>query len=138
MAVASRAVPAGRPELPGDLEGDKGLAGAGGHREQHALVALEDGPHRPVDGDLLVVAGRSCQATAYGGPAARLPAVVGQFLGLTPAGKEFVGRGVAVDLALQAGGEIELDDAEAVSGVGELEAEDFGVFLGLLHALGGG
>ncbi len=32
---------------------------------------------------------------------------------------------------------VELDDALAVGGVGELQVEDFGVFLGLLQALAG-
>ncbi len=38
-----------------------------------------------------------------------------------------------LDLPFQAGQEIELDDLLAVGGVGELEVEDFGVFLGLLE-----
>ena len=54
-AVLARAVPAGSPELPANLEGDGGLAGAGGHREQQPRLALEDGLDGAVDGDLLVV-----------------------------------------------------------------------------------
>ena len=55
-AVFAGAVPAGVPELPADLEGDDGLAGAGGHGEQDAPLALQDGLDGAVDGDLLVVA----------------------------------------------------------------------------------
>ena len=55
-AVLARAVPPRVPQLPADLEGHDGLAGAGRHGEQHAALALEDGLHGAVDGDLLVVA----------------------------------------------------------------------------------
>ena len=43
------------PELPAELERHGGLAGAGGHGEQQSPLALEDGFHGPVDGDLRVV-----------------------------------------------------------------------------------
>ena len=55
-AILARAVPAGRPQLPANLEGDDRLAGAGRHGEQQAALALEDRLDRPVDRDLLVVA----------------------------------------------------------------------------------
>jgi len=56
LLTGPRAAPARAPELPADLEGDLRLARAGSQREQHAAIALHDGPHRSVDGDLLVVA----------------------------------------------------------------------------------
>jgi hypothetical protein len=37
------------------LESDNRLARAGGHREQHAVLALENRLHGPVNGDLLVI-----------------------------------------------------------------------------------
>jgi hypothetical protein len=41
---ASRQVPAALEQLPGELEGDEGLAGAGGQRQQDAVAAgLGDG-----------------------------------------------------------------------------------------------
>ena len=46
------------PQPPDDLEGGVGLAGAGGHDEQDAVLAAGDGIDRAVDGDELVVAGR--------------------------------------------------------------------------------
>ena len=55
-AMLAGAIPAGVPELPADLKGDGGLAGAGRHREEQAALPLEDGLDRAVDGDLLVVA----------------------------------------------------------------------------------
>ena len=46
----------GLPQTPDDLEGGVGLAGAGGHDEQDAVLALGDGLDGFVDGDALVVA----------------------------------------------------------------------------------
>ena len=43
------------PEAPDDLEGGVGLAGAGGHDQQGALLAFGDGFDGAVDGDDLVV-----------------------------------------------------------------------------------
>ena len=47
----------GFPQTPDDLEGGVGLAGAGGHDQQQALLAFGDGFDDPVDGFDLVVAG---------------------------------------------------------------------------------
>ena len=47
---------AGLPQAPDDLEGGVGLAGAGGHDEEDAVLALGDGFDGRVDGDALVVA----------------------------------------------------------------------------------
>ena len=49
-------VPAGGKQLPEDLEGDRGFAGAGGQREQDAVLAGDDGLQHPLHGDLLVEA----------------------------------------------------------------------------------
>ena len=53
---------AGLPQPPDDLEGGVGLAGAGGHDEQDAVLALGDGLDRRVDGVALVVARRLAAA----------------------------------------------------------------------------
>ena len=47
---------AGLPQPPDDLKGGVGLAGAGGHDEQDAVLAFGDGFDRRVDGVDLVVA----------------------------------------------------------------------------------
>ena len=47
----------GFPQAPDDLEGGVGLAGAGGHDQEVAVLALGDGFDGRVDGALLVVAG---------------------------------------------------------------------------------
>ena len=52
----ARQVPAALEQRPGDLEGDGGLAGAGGERQQDALLAGGDGFQRVLDGVVLVVA----------------------------------------------------------------------------------
>ena len=46
------------PQPPDDLEGGVGLAGAGGHDEQDAILAASDGIDGAIDGDELVVARR--------------------------------------------------------------------------------
>ena len=46
----------GFPQAPDDLEGGIGLAGAGGHDQEDAILALGDGFDGLVDGDALVVA----------------------------------------------------------------------------------
>ena len=87
-AVFAGAVPPGRPELPADLESHHGLAGAGRHGEQDALLALEDGLDRPVDGDLLVVAGAFAGEVIEWGEQAALPAFI-QTLGSGEAFPQF-------------------------------------------------
>ena len=49
---------AGLPQPPDDLKGGVGLAGAGGHHEQDAVLAAGDGLDGAIDGDELVVARR--------------------------------------------------------------------------------
>src|SRR3546814_4205495 len=46
------------PEAPDDLESGVGLAGAGGHDQQDAVVATGNGLNGAIDGDELVVARR--------------------------------------------------------------------------------
>jgi hypothetical protein len=55
-ASVLRQVPAAVEQLPGDLEGDEGLAGAGRQRQQDALAPLGHGRQHALDGDVLVVA----------------------------------------------------------------------------------
>ena len=52
----------GLPQPPDDLEGGVGLAGAGGHDQQDAVLALGDGLDGGVDGVALVVARRLAAA----------------------------------------------------------------------------
>ena len=49
-------VPSALEQLPGELEGDEGLAGAGRQRQQDAVLPRGDGLQRAPDGDVLVVA----------------------------------------------------------------------------------
>ena len=55
-------VPLGRPEFPANLKGDIRLARAGGHRQQHALPALQNGLHGAVNRDALIIARLSARA----------------------------------------------------------------------------
>src|SRR5690606_2910397 len=60
-------VPAGMEELPSDLEGDGGFAGAGGKGEQDAVLSAGDAVQRALDGDVLVVARLPCAALVLEG-----------------------------------------------------------------------
>lgn len=52
-------LPLGLPQPPDDLEGDEGLAGAGGHRQQDAFLPAQHGVDGQVDGHLPAGANRS-------------------------------------------------------------------------------
>jgi len=105
-------VPTAVEELPGDLEGDEGLAGAGGQREEDALLARGDRLHDAFDGDVLVVAARVRAALVLEGHSGEM---------VTPGvrfgegqGPELVGRGIGRHLALLAGPHVDAVDALAV------------------------
>ncbi len=76
-----------RPELPADLKGDEGFAGAGGHGEQDAAIARRGRFDRPVDGDFLVVAQALAAEVVIGGEELR-----GDFGRKRHAGKSGVAR----------------------------------------------
>jgi hypothetical protein len=88
-------VPAALEQLPGDLEGDEGLAGAGGQRQQDAVAPGGDGFQHARDGDVLVVAplpGAALVLEGHGGEAvapgvsASAKVSVPQFVGARVAG----------------------------------------------------
>jgi hypothetical protein len=136
-AVFAGAVPQRIRKLPADLKRDDGLAGAGRERQQHPLPPLQDGLHGKIDGDFLVVAGRLAGEVVVGReqPVAD---VVGNVLRRRESGPEFRGPGETLQLVIEAGQEIVLDDAVAVRRIGEFEAQDLRVFLGLLKAVARG
>ena len=131
-AVFTRAVPFAVPQLPANLEGHIGLARAGGQRGEDAFLPQQDGLNHALDGDALVVTRHLA-----GDQIERLQQVLGslmrQLCGAGQAGEQFLRRGIAFHLALGAGGVVDLNDAVAVGGVGELETEDFGVLACLLN-----
>ena len=43
-------------QFPRDLEGDEGLARAGGEREEDSLLIARNGLHHALDGDVLIIA----------------------------------------------------------------------------------
>ena len=122
-------VPAAVEQLPGDLKGDEGLAGAGGEREQDRGRLVGDGLQHPLDGDVLVVAARVRAALVlegHGGEAVAPGVRLGK--GQVP---EFVRRRVRWTLALRARLHVDAVDALAVGGVGEADGQLAGVVLGL-------
>src|SRR5260221_4814254 len=56
-------------------------------------------------------------------------------LGTAEAGPKFAGVGEGAQFALLAGEEIEFDNARAVGGIGEREAQNSGVIFGLLETI---
>ncbi len=123
-------------QLPGDLEGDEGLAGAGGERQQDARAPRGDGRHDPLAGDVLVIAARVRAALVLVGHV-RKAVAPGVLLAEGPV-PQLLGRGVAGDLPLHPGQHVRLVDPLPVAGEGEADGQFARVVLGLPHALGQG
>jgi hypothetical protein len=127
-------VPAALEELPGDLEGDEGLARAGGQRQQDALPLVGDGRQHPVDGDVLVVTPLEVPAPVLEGHCGEaVPPRVLDGEGPVP---ELLRRGEGRQLGLVAGLHVDAVDALPVGGVGMANGKASGVVLGLPHPFG--
>ena len=128
--------PAGVEELPGNLEGDGGFAGAGGQCQENSGAAVGDGFQHLVDGVVLVVAGLPKAAFFLeGGGAEAGPPGVGIGEG---GGPEVVRGGKCVNGAFRAGVHVHPVDVFAVGGEGEAGLKAFGVAFGLGQSFGGG
>ena len=139
-AVPIRQVPAALEQLPGELEGDKGLAGAGGQRQQDARVcgflAGLDGLQHARDSDVLVVAplpGAALVLERHGGEAIA-PGVHGG-VGQLP---QLIGARIAGHVAFGAGRHVDAVDRLAVGGVRIAHRQFCGIALGLADAFGVG
>jgi len=122
-------VPAGVIKLPGDLEGDEGLAGAGCQRQQDALFVRGDGCHGFVDRDLLIVAQFFRAAHIFIGHLIEfLEPVVLLAESQIP---EFLRGGEFEHIAFRTRLHVDLVDGFAVGGVGVSELQLLGVILGL-------
>ena len=130
---------AGLPQPPDDLEGGVGLAGAGRHDEQDAVLALGDGLDRRVDGvDLVVARGLAAAVVEVvlkddllrlrrRGPSRR---------GSAPTDRRATGRRRAprfVSVGAARAGAVVEDEAVAVRGEDEGDVERRGVVEALLH-----
>ena len=124
-------------QLPADLKRDGRLAGAGGHREQDAVVAADDRLQHVVDGVVLVVADLPLAAAGLRRERRRSGRARRSASAKTRA-PQLVGRRVRVDVAFGAGLHVDAVDAHAVGGVGEPGLEFFGVAFGLAEAFGVG
>ena len=102
---------------------------------KHPPLPFEQGFHHPIDGNDLIVAKMLLGLVVAGREQLPGGLVVHELPSLTQPAPQFIGRWKRLDLLFQTGQEVELDDLLAVSGIGELEIEDFGVFLGLLEPL---
>ena len=129
-------IPSALEQLPRQLEGDEGLAGAGGERQQNALPAVGDGFERVFDGVVLVVARlpRPALVLEGDGGEAVAPCV---FLGEDDVPEVFRAR-VLRNVLLRARLHVDLIDAGAIGRIGEARLQLRGVFLRLAHAFGVG
>ena len=121
-------------QLPRDLEGDEGLARAGGEREEDSLLIARDGLHDTFHGDVLIVAAgmRAALVLKWHGGEAVAPCVrLGE-----GHGPEFVRRGVGGDFAFLPRLHVDAVDAAPVRGIGEAHRQLPRVILRLPHAFG--
>jgi len=137
------------PQPPDDLKRGVGLAGAGGHDQQHVALATGDGLDRAVDGVQVVVARRFARGVVKFGNLAhcRAPAFPGAVAApqLGRAGKlserevllqHAAGqRGVAKHKAVDVAGERKrhIEQLGVVNGLGHARAHRMPVVLGLNH-----
>ena len=131
--MLARPVPAAAPELPADLERHAGLAGARGQCRQDACSPGQDGLDDALDRDALVVAWNLAR-TQVERLQQRLACLGGQGGSGAQTLPEFVRRRIALDLLFSASEIVDFDDAPAVGGVSEFQAEGFGIVAGLLDA----
>ena len=134
--VLTGAVPACTPQLPGYLEGNRGLAGARRHGEQHAPVAFQGTLDRTVDRNLLIVPlAFSNRMVEWGQQALGLRRVTDTF-GLPISRPQFSGGRIARNVPLQTRRIIDFDDLVSVRRIGKLQTEHLGVGLRLLYPIG--
>jgi len=100
------------------------------------VLALKNGLHGAVDGDLLVIA-RGFSGKVEVRREQQLAGRGGNALRLTEAFPEVVRRRELRKFVISPRGEIVLDDAVAVGGVRKLEAQNLRVIFGLLEAVTG-
>lgn len=129
-------VPAGGPKFVADLERDYGLSCASRHGDKHPVFPAHDGIDGTIDCDLLVVTRRAFGVVVEGRENP-LDCGRGQRRGAIQTCPEFVRGWETIDASLNPCGEVELDDAFAVCGIGEFQIENLGVFFGLREACAG-
>lgn len=135
LAVFAGLVPAARPELPANLEGNDGFARSCRHREQQTFFAGEDGFDRPVDGNLLVVSRRlTAYGVVWGDEMVRAIRRVDSTARLI-ALPQVVGRRKIGNARFRPLEIVDLDNLSAVGGVGVFETEDFRIITCLLHSI---
>jgi hypothetical protein len=118
------------------LEGNRGLAGARRHGEQHAPVAFQGTLNRTVDCNLLIVPlPFSNRMVEWGQQALGLRLVTDTF-GLPISRPQFSGGRIARNAPLQTRRIIDFDDLVSVRRIGKLQTEHLGVGLRLLYPIG--
>jgi hypothetical protein len=102
------------------MERHDSFTGAGGHREQHAPFALDDGLHRAVDCDLLVIMRLLASRQIDGREQFLGGCIIREFLTCSKSRPEFLRLRKSGNAFLNAGDQVEFDDLFAIAGIGEL------------------
>ncbi|MNV62502.1 hypothetical protein D3C71_1550500 [compost metagenome] len=121
-------------QLPGQLEGDKGLAGAGRQGQQNAILPVADGLQYPLDGGILIVTPLPVAALVFKGHGGEVipPAILHRKGGIPQLIRAREGQGLPLLTCLHIYG----IDALAIARIGKADRELTGVILGLTHTSG--
>jgi len=126
-------IPAAMEQFPGDLKGDKSFAGAGGECEKNAFPALRNSLHRPVDGDVLIIAAGCEPPLSSNGTSEKRSAQASCCKDHIP---KFFWRGIAPHLAFFACLHVDAVNARPFGRIGETHGHFPRIILGLADAFG--
>ena len=129
-------VPAAMEELPGDLEGDEGLARAGRQGEQDAVPPLGHGLKHLLHGQVLIVAPGEGTALVFVGNGGE--AVAPSVLGGESRLPQLLRRREALAFAFLPRAPVDAVDPLAIGGIGEAHIQLLRIHLGLAHPFGQG
>ena len=121
-------------QLPRQLEGDEGFAGAGSQRQQHAVAPVGNRRQHAINRDVLVITPLEITALVFEGH--RSETVAPDVLGRIQPLPQFLRPRKLRHLGLSPGLHVDGVNALAVAGIGEANRQLARVILGLAHAFG--
>lgn len=123
------------PEFVANLESHDSLAGACGKSKENALLALENGADRAVDGNFLIIARRFPGEMVVRREKA-FDDLARDVFSMLEALPKFIGRREVFKCAFEAGREVMLDNSVAVGGISEFQVKDLCVLHRLAETVG--
>ena len=135
VPVDAFGIPACRPELPANLEGDGSLARSGTKCEQCPLPTLKRRLNGPVYSDFLIVAKGFGSVWKRGRQQPFGHLVVDNALGAAEPGPKVIRCREIRNRSLHPGRVVELDNLDPVGRIRKPKSKDLGIFLGLLKPL---